>query len=179
MNNQNPSGNSSSAIIVMGVSGCGKSTVGMLLAEKINATFHDGDHFHPQANIDKMASGQPLDDNDRQGWLETLRDLINTDTAEGKTPIIACSALKKKYRELLRTAQATVHTIHLTGTKELLQERTQIRAQKENHFMPPTLLDSQLATLEDPTQEPNTHTLNIAATPKELATQAAIKINNL
>lgn len=169
----NPSSQNHFAVIVMGVSGCGKSTVGRLLAEELGATFHDGDDFHPQANITKMASGQPLNDQDRQGWLETLRDLINTETQNRNTTVIACSALKKSYRDLLRTADTTVHTIHLTGSKQLLHQRLTKRAKTENHFMPPTLLDSQLETLENPENEPNTQTLNIKNTPKELAAQAA------
>jgi len=162
----------------MGVSGCGKSTVGQLLADKINAIFYDGDDFHPPENIAKMASGQALDDNDRQGWLETLRDLITQKTENGDTPVIACSALKKKYRDLLRESKATVHLIHLAGTRELLLERLTTRAEDGSHFMPTTLLNSQLETLEDPASEPNTHTLNIKHPPTELITQAIETLNS-
>ncbi|GAA5496547.1 gluconokinase [Rubritalea squalenifaciens DSM 18772] len=157
----------------MGVSGCGKSTVGSLLAAKLGGKFFDGDDYHPQANIDKMASGQPLNDDDRQGWLESLRDLITSEAQAGRTAVIACSALKKKYRDLLREAGAEVSFIHLHGSRELLLERLTDRAAEGNHFMPATLLDSQLDTLEYPQGEPFTHILNISHSPASLADEAA------
>lgn len=141
--------------VLMGVSGSGKSTVGSLLAESIQGIFHDGDDFHPQANVKKMASGQPLNDEDRKGWLEELAQVI--ENAQGPT-VIACSALKKNYREVLRKAEF----IYLHGSRSLIEQRLQ---ERKNHYMPALLLDSQFADLEAPE---NALVLNIERTPQEL-----------
>ncbi|MGC6465368.1 MAG: gluconokinase [Akkermansiaceae bacterium] len=128
------------AIVVMGVCGSGKSTVGTLLAERINGVFLDGDDFHPPENVAKMRAGTPLDDDDRKGWLEALAREIR----EAKEPtVIACSALKESYRDILSGAEF----IFLNGSEELLAERL---AARQNHYMPPGLLRSQLETLEAP-----------------------------
>ena len=128
-------------IVVMGVSGCGKSTVGRLLAEKLDAKFIDGDDLHPEENKAKMAAGISLNDEDRWPWLAKVGQSL----AHGEKVVIACSALKRKYREhILQEASNTVF-IHLDGSREVLAERMSAR---QNHFMPVTLLDSQLATLE-------------------------------
>ncbi len=148
----------------MGVSGCGKSTVGQMLADKMGATFYDGDDFHPQANIDKMASGTPLNDDDRQPWLEKLASV----TQETPTSTVtACSALKKTYRNILKQAE-NVTVIYLHGTKETLLSRLTERSNNSDHFMPSSLLDSQLETLEDPSQEPHTITVSIEDTPQQI-----------
>lgn len=144
-------------IIVMGVSGCGKSTVGQELAQMLDATFYDGDDFHPQANVDKMASGTPLTDADRQPWLEELARVIGQTQGSSVT---ACSALKKQYRDTLRNA-GNVTFVYLDGSRETLLERMQKRTTETEHFMPSSLLDSQLATLENPSNEPNTITVSI------------------
>lgn len=128
------------AIVVMGVCGSGKSTVGTLLAVRINGVFLDGDDFHPPENVAKMRAGTPLDDDDRKGWLEALAREIR----EAKEPtVIACSALKESYRDILSGAEF----IFLNGSEELLAERL---AARQNHYMPPGLLRSQLETLEAP-----------------------------
>ena len=128
-------------IVVMGVSGCGKSTVGRLLAEKLDAKFIDGDDLHPEENKAKMAAGISLNDEDRWPWLAKVGQSL----AQGEKVVIACSALKRKYRErILEEAPNTVF-VHLDGSREVLAERMSSR---RNHFMPVTLLDSQLATLE-------------------------------
>ncbi len=133
------------SLIIMGVSGCGKSTVGKLLSEETGAAFFDGDDFHPAANIAKMKAGISLTDADRQGWLETLRDLLS----EHDVPIIiACSALKQSYRDILDSGKNVPEYIYLHGSKETLLKRMQAR----EHFMPASLLDSQLSTLEEPTK---------------------------
>lgn len=144
-------------IIVMGVSGCGKSTVGQELAQKLDATFYDGDDFHPQANVEKMASGTPLTDVDRQPWLEKLARVIGQTQGSSVT---ACSALKKQYRETLRSA-GNVTFVFLEGSRETLLERMQKRSAETEHFMPSSLLDSQLTTLENPSHEPATITTSI------------------
>ncbi|MFZ4476622.1 MAG: gluconokinase [Saprospiraceae bacterium] len=136
-------------IIVMGVSGTGKSTIGRLLAETIQLPFYDGDDYHPIENIRKMQSGQPLNDQDRQGWLETLHALAMRE-AHASGAIIACSALKQKYRDILENGlPGPCFWVFLSGTFETLHARMQARTQ---HFMPAQLLQSQLETLEPPTQ---------------------------
>jgi len=125
----------------MGVSGCGKSTVGRLLAEKLDAKFIDGDDLHPEENKAKMAAGIALNDEDRWPWL----DKVGESLANDERIVIACSALKRKYRErILAKGPGTVF-VHLAGSREILAERM---ASRPNHFMPLSLLDSQLATLE-------------------------------
>ena len=151
------------SIVLMGVSGCGKSTVGKLLSARTGADFFDGDDFHPEQNVRKMASGTPLDDEDRRGWLETLRDLLN----EHDQPIIiACSALKQNYRDILSSGQITPNFVYLQGSKELLQQRAHERSGHEDHFMPVSLLDSQLETLEQP--DANTLTISIEQSPQQI-----------
>lgn len=151
------------SIILMGVSGCGKSTVGKLLSTRTGAPFFDGDDFHPQENITKMAAGIPLTDDDRQGWLEALRNLLKTHN----TPIIiACSALKQSYRNILEDIPNKPRFIYLHGTKEILLERLSKRAQETNHFMPASLLDSQLDTLEQPGKD--TLTISIELSPEQI-----------
>jgi carbohydrate kinase (thermoresistant glucokinase family) len=129
-------------IVVMGVAGCGKSTVGAALAERLGAGFLDGDSLHPQANIDKMAAGTPLNDDDRAPWLAEIGRRF---PASESSLVIACSALKRSYRDIIRDADPSVVFVHLQGTRELLDARMKSRP---GHFMPPSLLDSQLATLE-------------------------------
>ena len=132
-----------SVFVVMGVSGCGKTTVGEALAETLQYRFFDADDFHPRQNIDKMARGEPLNDTDRQPWLEQLAELINTEKDGGI--VLACSALKQSYRDIL-VAETVVTFIHLDGTPEVIAERMGRR----KHFMPPALLESQFADLEPP-----------------------------
>jgi gluconokinase len=136
----------------MGVSGCGKSTVGALLARRLGVPFLDGDDYHPPANKDKMAAGVPLTDGDREPWLARIGQLLagagSAATDDGDTapaPVVACSALKRSYRDLLRgTAPGTVF-VHLSGGAATIAARMDVRA---HEFMPRTLLESQLATLE-------------------------------
>ncbi len=141
----------------MGVCGCGKSTIGVQLAQKLGLPFYDGDDFHPAANIEKMKSGTPLNDQDRKPWLERIvRELHEPENGV----IIACSALKLSYREILRS-RGPITIIHLHGTKEVLTQRLNHRAQESDHFMPSQLLTSQLETLQDPSGEIHTITINI------------------
>ena len=134
------------AIVVMGVSGSGKSTVGRLLADRLEADFVDADDLHSPESKGKMAAGVPLTDDDRWPWLRRVGEVLERETAAGRPLVVACSALRVAYRDLLREAAGgPVRFVHLHGTRELLEQRM---AEREKHFMPPALLASQLATLE-------------------------------
>lgn len=133
-------------LVVMGVSGCGKSTLARHLAELLQKPFIEGDSYHPPGNIEKMRAGIPLNDDDRRPWLETLRDLIRAHRDQ-QGVVLACSALKQAYRDLLAEGDEQIAFIHLRGSKETLRARLEAR---RDHFMPASLLDSQLATLEEP-----------------------------
>lgn len=137
-------------LIIAGVSGAGKTTVGKALAGRLNWRFIDGDDFHPVANVAKMQRGEPLNDADRLPWLLRLRDEIKTCLAKEEKAILACSALKESYRALLCLDSEQVHFVFLTGNYETLRKRI---TQRHNHFMGPGLLVSQLDTLELPNDE--------------------------
>ncbi|GGK99163.1 gluconokinase [Nocardia jinanensis] len=132
-------------VVVMGVSGTGKTTTARLLALRLGVPFADADDLHPRANIAKMASGVPLDDSDREPWLASVGDWLRTRAAAGTGGVIACSALKRRYRDLLRDRAPGTYFLLLTADRDDLLERIAGRAQ---HFMPSALLDSQLAALE-------------------------------
>ena len=134
-------------LIVMGVSGCGKTTIGEMLAERLKCDFADADSFHSQANKDKMHKGIPLTDEDRWPWLAAIRASIEEKQADGTTHVYACSALKHVYRDILRDGDKDVTFVYLKGTAELLRERIKTR---KGHFFDPALLQSQLDTLEPP-----------------------------
>ncbi len=155
-------------IVVMGVSGCGKSTVGELLGRTLGSAYLDGDSLQPASNIAKMEAGHPLDDADREPWLREIGDRLGA-VGQGAM-IIACSALKRSYRDLIRAHAPGTVFIHLHGTLELLTERMSARA---GHFMPVGLLESQLATLEHLEAGEAGVVPDIAATPAQLARQAA------
>ena len=133
-------------LIVMGVAGSGKSTIGQLLADRLGCTFYDGDDFHPAANVEKMRRGQPLTDEDRSSWLSALADLIRACLQRHETAVIACSALKQSYRDQLQVSDE-VRFIYLRGTYDLFEARLR---QRTGHYMPPSLLASQFAALEEP-----------------------------
>jgi gluconokinase len=133
------------SIVVMGVSGSGKSTVAAGLVERLGWEFAEGDDFHPPANVEKMRAGHPLDDDDRWPWLRTLADWIGEHERAGKSVVVTSSALKRSYRDLLRDGNPSVWFAHVTADADLLRERVSHRV---GHYMPASLLDSQLATLE-------------------------------
>ena len=135
-------------LIFMGVSGSGKTTIAKLFAEKSGAAFFEGDDFHPPENIAKMRAGIPLTDADREPWLATLRKIILHALAENKLTALTCSALKAKYRAELMAADPRVQFVHLAGSHDLIAARLKNRP---GHFMSPTLLESQFAILETPT----------------------------
>jgi gluconokinase len=139
------------AVIVMGVAGSGKTTIGTRLAAKLGCGFYDGDDYHPAANVEKMRRGQPLTDMDREPWLDRLRQLIVEKLAAGESAVVACSALRQAYRKRLLPAEealaARVRFLYLQISPDVARERLLARA---GHFMPATLLASQFETLEDP-----------------------------
>ncbi len=132
-------------LVVMGVAGCGKSTVARGIEDRLGWSFAEGDDFHPAANIEKMSAGTPLTDEDRWPWLDTIVAWTNGEAAAGRNTIVTCSALRRVYRDRLRSAPGQTVFVHLHGTEALLAERLRSRP---GHFMPPSLLGSQLATLE-------------------------------
>ena len=134
-------------IVLMGVAGSGKTTVGKLLAKAIEGTFQEGDAFHSPENIDKMSRGIPLDDEDRMPWLQDLAAAIDDWIADGKPQVLSCSALKQSYRDILVGDRKEVRLIYLKASKEAIRKRMAARTE---HFMPVTLLESQFAALEEP-----------------------------
>lgn len=133
-------------IVVMGVSGSGKSTIGRGIAERLNLPFFEGDEYHPQKNVEKMSNGIPLTDRDRKPWLRTINSLL-IDCESKYGAVFTCSALKESYRNVLANSVEKVHWIFLHGSKKLLKQRMIAR---KNHFMKSELLDSQLNLLEEP-----------------------------
>ncbi len=134
-------------LILMGPMGCGKTTIGKLLAGRLGWRFEDGDDFHPPGNVAKMQSGIPLDDSDREPWLDTLAEMISSCQTQGENLVLACSALKISYRNRLGIDQKNVVSVYLRGTYELLSRRLDSR---QHPYMKKSLLASQLATLEEP-----------------------------
>jgi gluconokinase len=134
-------------IVLMGVSGTGKTEVGTRLAKALGGEFAEGDDYHPPANVAKMQSGVPLDDADREPWLETLSREIGAWLDAGRTVVLACSALKQRYRDILKAGRPGVRFVHLEGDADLIRERLEGR---RGHYMPASLLNSQLAALEEP-----------------------------
>ena len=156
-------------VVVMGVSGCGKSTIAKLLAEHLDAHFRDGDDLHPPENIRKMSDGIPLTDEDREPWLEAVRDTAAARAATHGVHVVACSALKRRYRDTLRGA-GDVTFVFLHGSRELIGTRM---GERRGHFMPHAMLDSQFAALEHPGGEPNVVSVPIDAEPDGIAANAA------
>ena len=152
-------------ILLMGVAGSGKTTVGLLLARELNWAFNDADDVHPPANIAKMAAGQPLNDADRAPWLAALRARIDEQLARGMNAVVTCSALKQRYRDVIVGDPQQVKTVYLRGSHEMLLARIRGRV---GHFMSPAMLDSQLAALEPPRDALD---LDIAHSPPELVSR--------
>lgn len=148
------------ALIVMGVSGSGKSTIAEGLGRRLGWRFEDGDGFHPASNVAKMSAGQPLTDEDRWPWLNAIADEIELTCKAGKHVIIACSALKHAYRDVLLRGRNDVRFVFLQGTRELIADRL---ARRTGHFMPPDLLTSQFRTLEPPDTDEHVITVSIDA----------------
>ncbi|GHH49090.1 gluconokinase [Streptomyces candidus] len=154
-------------VVVMGVSGTGKSTIGALLADKVGVAFAEGDDFHPAANVSKMADGMPLDDADRWPWLDRVGEWCAWRGELGG--VVSCSALKRAYRNRLREAAPAVLFLHLAGDRELIERRM---AAREGHFMPVGLLDSQFAALEELGADEAGVTVSVNGTPEEIVGRA-------
>jgi carbohydrate kinase (thermoresistant glucokinase family) len=163
------------AIVVMGVSGAGKSTVGAILADALKRPLMEGDSLHPPANIEKMSKGIPLNDDDRLPWLKAIAARINDARRAGQPIIVACSALKRSYREILEDGHDDVGFVYLKGTKDQLAARM---ATRKGHFMPPGLLDSQLATLQEPTSDEPSIVVAIDAAPDDIVTSIIEKFGS-
>jgi gluconokinase len=157
------------ALIVMGVSGCGKSTVAEKLGRHLGWPFRDGDSFHSPANVAKMHRGIPLTDEDRWPWLSAIAAWIAELRAQGAHGIVACSALKRVYRDALRDGHGDVRFVYLNGTKALIAARL---AARKDHFMPPSLLDSQFAALEPPGPDEKPITVSIDQEPGGIVADA-------
>ncbi|MBX9710604.1 MAG: gluconokinase [Xanthobacteraceae bacterium] len=144
----------------MGVSGSGKSTIAEALARRLGFTEKDADLYHPAANVEKMQSGIPLTDADRWPWLYIVAGLIDGHAASNRPVVIACSALKRPYRDILVHGRSDVRIVYLKGSRDVIASRT---AHRKGHFMPPSLLDSQFDALEEPAPDENAITVDIDA----------------
>ena len=153
-------------LVVMGVSGCGKSTIGALLASHLRWEFEDADWFHPASNVDKMHNGIPLTDRDRWPWLDAIAAWIDETRRSGGHGVIACSALKRSYRDVLIGDRADVRLVYLKGNESLIARRL---ATRHEHFMPPSLLRSQFEALEEPRPDENPVIVSIEPQPREIA----------
>lgn len=160
-------------VIFMGVSGCGKTTIGEMTAETLGVPYYEGDEHHPQENVDKMSRGIPLTDEDRESWLQRLSDLIQEKLAKGESGVLSCSALKKKYRDRLKVDPDKVHFIYLKGSYELIRERM---GKRTNHYMPAELLMSQFETLEEPEE---IFTIKINQPPEQMVAKAILHIRKI
>ena len=163
-------------LVVMGVSGSGKSTVADLLSARLGWPFMEGDSLHPEANIAKMESGQPLTDEDRWPWLDKVAAWIEGQQAAGQDGIITCSALKRSYRDVLDRRGDGVVFVHLVGERQTLEQRMQARA---GHFMPPGMLASQLETLEEPEPDEPSIRVPIEQAPTQIVDQVVTELERL
>ena len=160
-------------LVVMGVSGSGKSTIAQRLADELRRPAAEADEFHPAANIEKMTAGIPLTDADRAPWLAARRDWITERAEAGEDTVVTCSALKRAYRDVLRQARARVRFVHLAGKPELITQRL---ATRSDHFMPPSLLDSQFGDLEPLSHDEDGVTVDLAQTPERIVSSALVQL---
>jgi carbohydrate kinase (thermoresistant glucokinase family) len=154
-----------SVVVVMGVSGCGKSTIASMLAHRLHWIYEDGDWFHPQSNIEKMHGGEPLTDEDRWPWLHGIAAWIDATRRIGNHGTVACSALKRAYRDVLGGERPDVRIVYLKGDRDLIARRLMAR---DGHFMAPSLLDSQFATLEEPQVDEHPIVVSIVPHPRQI-----------
>lgn len=156
-------------VVVMGVCGCGKTTIGRKLADRLDAAFIEGDELHPAGNRDKMAAGIPLEDEDREPWLDAIAAKAALVSSDAPCVVVSCSALKRAYRDRLRNGAGDLKLVHLTGSSSLLKQRMN---ERRGHFMPAGLLDSQLATLEVPEPDETVINLDVAEQPVAIVERA-------
>lgn len=160
-------------VVLMGVCGSGKTEIGRRVAARLGCDFLDGDDFHPPANVEKMRAGAALTDADRWPWLDRLAAEIGGRLEGGTGAVVACSALARRYRDRLGLARPGIVLVHLAGDRDLLAGRL---AARRGHFMPPSLLDSQLATLERPAADERAVTIDVAALPDAIAERIATQV---
>lgn len=161
-------------VVVMGVAGTGKTTIGLLLAARLGVPYAEGDDFHPQANIAKMSAGTPLTDEDRWPWLDAIGAWAHG--REGLGGVVSSSALKRVYRDRLRAAAPGIVFVHLTGDRTLIEDRM---ARRQGHFMPTALLDSQFATLQPLEHDETGAVVEVSGSPEEIATRAVSALRDL
>jgi gluconokinase len=167
---QHPANNRPMIVVVMGVSGSGKTTVAKLLAETSGWQFQEGDTLHPPANVEKMSAGVPLTDADRLPWLRKIAETIDDWRAHGQSGVVTCSALKRSYRDIIVGDRPDVRLVYLRGSPDLIRRRM---AARRGHFMPAALLDSQFSTLEEPSPDENPIVVDIGGRPEEIAAEIA------
>jgi gluconokinase len=155
-------------VVLMGVCGAGKTTVGRILAQELDAEFREGDEFHSPANVEKMSRGEPLTDDDRMPWLKTIAAEIEGFRSSGRSAVFACSALRHRYREILTGGHEDVRVVYLKGSRELIGERME---QRRDHYMPPSLLPSQFAALEEPDAAEGVLTVSVSGAPSAIAAE--------
>lgn len=160
-------------VVVMGVSGSGKTTVAKELARRLGREYAEGDDFHPAHNVEKMSAGIPLTDEDRAPWLQKLADWIGEHERMGRSVVVTCSALKRSYRDLLRDGHPSVWFAHVSADAELLRDRLEHR---KNHYMPASLLDSQLATLEPLQPDEPGVTVSAAGSPEHVVDEVLAEL---
>jgi gluconokinase len=153
-------------LVLMGVSGCGKTTVAAILSGRLDWSFEEGDALHPQANVDKMTAGHPLNDEDRAPWLEKVAEWVEERLDAGQNGLITCSALKRSYRDVISRRGAGVEFVYLAGSRELIAARLMAR---HGHFMPPSLLDSQFADLQEPSADEHAIRVDVGPAPSAIA----------
>lgn len=163
-----PGGSSELRLVVMGVSGCGKSEIGHRLASRLGIQYLEGDAFHPASNVAKMSAGIPLDDDDRLGWLGVLAGEVAAARRDGHGLVLSCSSLKRRYRDLLRAGDPRLVFVHLHGDQDIIAARMHSRP---GHFMPPALLDSQLRDLEPLQPDERGFQADIRHSPEDLIAQ--------
>ena len=162
------------AYVVMGVAGAGKTEIGAAFARALGVAFVEGDAYHSEANVVRMAAGVPLTDDDRQGWLSEIASVLLGAQQTSAGVVVSCSALKRRYRDMLRREASAVRFIYLSGTPATLRARL---AQRRGHFMPPSLLDSQLATLEPPTEDEGAWECNIDDSPTTIVQELLMRVS--